>query len=159
MKGMFQKKGEEMVKDLQMKYQDLQQKQSGGTLAPIEIEKQAAAMAPRIPEGSVGIDPATIITIFTAVLPALIDCLHRNDDVDATTVAQRVADLNAKNPKRLLKRVASNVRKEARREGQHVSKEESYKMAHAIIDQTLFSTPEEVASLASNYIPLISDGT
>jgi outer membrane protein len=44
MKGMFQKKGEEMVKDLQMKYQDLQQKQAGGTLAPVEIEKQAAAL-------------------------------------------------------------------------------------------------------------------
>jgi outer membrane protein len=44
MKGMFQKKGEEMVKDLQMKYQDLQQKQSGGTMAPIEIEKQAALL-------------------------------------------------------------------------------------------------------------------
>jgi outer membrane protein len=44
MKGMFQKKGEEMVKDLQMKYQDLQQKQAGGTLAPVEIEKQAATL-------------------------------------------------------------------------------------------------------------------
>jgi outer membrane protein len=44
MKGMFQKKGEEMVKELQIKYQDLQQKQAGGTLAPIEIEKQAAAL-------------------------------------------------------------------------------------------------------------------
>lgn len=44
MKSMFQKKGEEMVKDLQMKYQTLQQKQASGELAPVEIEKQAAAL-------------------------------------------------------------------------------------------------------------------
>ena len=53
MKGMFQKKGEEMVKDLQMKYQDLQQKQAGGTLAPVEIEKQAAAL--KAEEAKVGV--------------------------------------------------------------------------------------------------------
>jgi outer membrane protein len=44
MNAMFQKKGEEMVKDLQAKYQVLQQKQSSGELAPVELEKQAAAL-------------------------------------------------------------------------------------------------------------------
>lgn len=44
MKAMFQKKGEEMVKELQTKYQALQQKQTSGELAPVEIEKQAAAL-------------------------------------------------------------------------------------------------------------------
>jgi len=44
MKTMFQKKGEDMVKDLQTKYQDLQKKQTSGELAPIEIEKQAALL-------------------------------------------------------------------------------------------------------------------
>lgn len=44
MNAMFQKKGEEMVKDLQTKYQALQQKQSSGELAPVELEKQAAAL-------------------------------------------------------------------------------------------------------------------
>lgn len=44
LKSMFQKKGEEMVKELQMKYQTLQQKQASGELAPIEIEKQAAEL-------------------------------------------------------------------------------------------------------------------
>lgn len=44
MKTMFQKKGEEMVKDLQTKYGDLQKKQTSGELAPVEIEKQAALL-------------------------------------------------------------------------------------------------------------------
>jgi outer membrane protein len=52
MKTMFQKKGEEMVKDLQAKYQALQQKQTSGELAPIEIEKQAAAL--KLEEGKLG---------------------------------------------------------------------------------------------------------
>ncbi len=44
MKAMFQKKGEEMVKSLQMKYQDFQKKQASGELAPIEADKQAALL-------------------------------------------------------------------------------------------------------------------
>jgi len=44
MKSMFQKKGEEMVKELQTKYQALQQKQASGELAPVEIEKQSTAL-------------------------------------------------------------------------------------------------------------------
>lgn len=44
LKSMFQKKGEEMVKELQMKYQELQKKQGSGELAPIEAEKQTAAL-------------------------------------------------------------------------------------------------------------------
>ena len=44
MKTMFQKKGEEMVKDLQTKYGELQKKQTSGELAPVEIEKQAALL-------------------------------------------------------------------------------------------------------------------
>lgn len=44
MKTMFQKKGEDMVKELQAKYQDLQKKQQSGELAPVEIEKQSALL-------------------------------------------------------------------------------------------------------------------
>lgn len=44
MKSMFQKKGEEMVKALQIKYQEFQKKQANGELAPIEAEKQAAVI-------------------------------------------------------------------------------------------------------------------
>ncbi|MBC7884378.1 MAG: OmpH family outer membrane protein [Saprospiraceae bacterium] len=52
MKTMFQKKGQEMVLSLQTKYQDLQKKQASGELAPIEIEKQGAAL--KLEEGQLG---------------------------------------------------------------------------------------------------------
>ena len=52
MKAMFQKKGQEMVQTLQAKYQSLQKKQQTGELAPIEIEKQAAAL--KLEEGQLG---------------------------------------------------------------------------------------------------------
>lgn len=42
MKSMFQKKGEDMVKALQLKYQEFQKKQANGELAPVEADKQAA---------------------------------------------------------------------------------------------------------------------
>lgn len=44
LKAMFQKKGQEMLQQLQMKYQELQQLQAGGQLAPVEIEKRGAAL-------------------------------------------------------------------------------------------------------------------
>lgn len=44
MKNMFKKKREDMVRELQIKYQDLQQKQAGGELAPVEIDKRAQAL-------------------------------------------------------------------------------------------------------------------
>jgi outer membrane protein len=52
MKSMFQKKGEEMIKELQTKYQDLQKKQQSGELAPIEIEKQSSLL--KAEEGKLG---------------------------------------------------------------------------------------------------------
>ncbi|MCB0660219.1 MAG: OmpH family outer membrane protein [Saprospiraceae bacterium] len=44
MKNMITKKGQDMVQTLQAKYQTLQAKQQSGELAPVEIEKQAAAL-------------------------------------------------------------------------------------------------------------------
>jgi outer membrane protein len=44
MKGMFEKKGKDMVATLQAKYQDLQKKQESGTVAPIDIQNQADAL-------------------------------------------------------------------------------------------------------------------
>ena len=52
MKAMFQKKGQEMVQSLQTKYQELQKKQQTGELAPVEIEKQSAAL--KLEEGQLG---------------------------------------------------------------------------------------------------------
>lgn len=44
LKAMFQKKGQEMLQQLQMKYQELQQQQASGQVAPIEIEKRGALL-------------------------------------------------------------------------------------------------------------------
>lgn len=44
MKNMFKKKGEEMITALQTKYQDFQQKQASGELAPVEIDKKAKVL-------------------------------------------------------------------------------------------------------------------
>ncbi|MBK9256017.1 MAG: OmpH family outer membrane protein [Saprospiraceae bacterium] len=44
MKGMFSKKGQEMVAVLRTKYQDLQKKQASGEIAPMVLEKEAATL-------------------------------------------------------------------------------------------------------------------
>ena len=121
------------------------------------IDNQVKAAANRIPHGRTGIDPITIITIFSQVLPTLIDCLHRNDDVSSTTLQDRVKAMNEKDPKRLIKRVASNLRKDAKRSGHFVDKEDSRVLAKAIIDQTINGDKTEVFAIASNYIPINSE--
>jgi outer membrane protein len=52
MKSMFEKKGKDMVTSLQNKYADLQKKQESGTVAPIELQKQADAL--KAEEGQLG---------------------------------------------------------------------------------------------------------
>ncbi|MBK9734847.1 MAG: OmpH family outer membrane protein [Saprospiraceae bacterium] len=44
MKTMFQKKGQDMVKALQTKYQELQKAQANGEIAPLEAEKQTKVL-------------------------------------------------------------------------------------------------------------------
>ncbi len=44
MKNMFKKKGEDMIRDLQNKYQELQRLQASGELAPVEIDKRAKTL-------------------------------------------------------------------------------------------------------------------
>lgn len=44
MKDMFRKKGEEMLKELQMTYQELQQKQANGELSPLELDRKTAEL-------------------------------------------------------------------------------------------------------------------
>ncbi len=44
MKAMFQKKGQEQLQELQMKYQELQQQQASGMLAPVALEQKTAEL-------------------------------------------------------------------------------------------------------------------
>ena len=52
LKAQLEKKGKDMVQTLQMKYQDLQKKQESGTVAPVELQKQAEEL--KAEEGKLG---------------------------------------------------------------------------------------------------------
>lgn len=112
-------------------------------------EKAAAETADRIDPTAMMMDPVTIIAIITQVLPIIASCFSRNDSPDPAMAAVQFRAAHESHPNRLRKRLARRVRAEA---DEPMSKEQSFIMADAIIQQML-ETPDEVIQSACNEAP------
>lgn len=104
--------------------------------------QQAELVAERIDPAEMMLDPVTIIAIVTQVLPVIASCFSRNDSPDPAMAAERFHAAYEDNPKKLRKRLARRVRAEAE---QPMTKEQSFLMANAIIQQMLASDAEVIA--------------
>lgn len=111
----------------------------------------------RVDVERVSFDPVTILTIITIVLPLLSRCFNRNDDATPETTQERVAKLYQRDPERLLRRTAKNVRQKARRDGHRMPESEAREFARAIIEETLITPPEMVASVCSGFLDTEED--
>lgn len=120
------------------------------------VDAKIKAMAERVDATSVGLDPLLVITIFTQILPSLIGCFQRNDEVSAEQASARVRYLHAKDPDRLLKRVAKSIRHESRKRVTRISKSQSEELARAFVAQAL---AESDASVADICVGLAGPGT
>jgi len=107
------------------------------------LNKQAQLAADRVDAAAVGLDPFTILTIITQVLPMLASCWNRNDSPDPAESRKKLQAYADKNPQALLKRTARRVRAEA---DTNISKIESFDIARAIIEQALSADDETVAA-------------
>lgn len=107
------------------------------------LDDQAAKAAERVDTTKVGFDPFTILTILTQVLPLLAQCWNRNDEPNATMSAVNLRRYNASHPQQLLRRTARRIRAEA---VQGMSKEDSFELARAVIEQALDADPQTVAA-------------
>ena len=112
-------------------------------------EQQARLTAERIDPTEMMMDPVTIIAIITQVLPVIASCFSRNDSPDPAMAAERFHAAYEDNPKKLRKRLARRIRAEA---DQPMTKEQSFVMADAIIQQML-ETPDEVIVAGCNEAP------
>jgi hypothetical protein len=106
------------------------------------LNKQARLAADRV-DSSVGLDPITILTIITQVLPFLTSCWNRNDSPDPAESKKKLQAYAEKSPQALLKRTARRVRSEA---DEKLTKLESFDIARAIIEQALSADEETVAA-------------
>lgn len=106
-----------------------------------DYKAKAELCAERIDAAEFGMDPITIVTIITQVLPLLADCFNRNDSPDPVEAAERLREYNRKNPQGLRKRMARRIRAEATKP---MTKEQSFTLADAIIQETIQSSDEVI---------------
>lgn len=115
------------------------------------IKNAATAAAERVDAESVGLDPITVITILTEVLPALIACFRRNDESDPQEVHETVkAQCSTPRGRKALKnRMTTRIRRQQRAQGKHLNKDAAEELAEAIIEESLAQQSEVVSSLCS----------
>ena len=112
--------------------------------------QQAELAAARVDQTEAAMDPITIVSIITQVLPIIASCWTRNDSPDPAYAAEKFREAYADNPKKLRKRLARRIRGEA---DQPMDKGQSFVLADAIIQQML-ETPDEVIVAGCNEAPV-----
>lgn len=105
------------------------------------LNEQAQLAANRVDAAAVGLDPFTILTILTTVLPVIASCWNRNDEPNPELSARNFRRYHDAHPKQLLKRTARRIRAEAT---EPMTKEQSFALAEAVIAQALEAAPEAI---------------
>jgi hypothetical protein len=95
----------------------------------------ASRAADRVDAAKYGIDPITIVTILTQVLPLLMSCWKRNELIANEPAPRSVLeDAYKKHPESMIRRTARRIRGEA---DEPMSKAMSFDLAKAVIEQSL----------------------
>lgn len=107
------------------------------------VNQQAEAVASRVDSAGFGMDPVLILTIITQVLPLVIACWNKNDEPNTSLSAASFRRYYKAKPEQCLRRTARRVRAEAT---EPMTKEQSFKLAQAIIDQANETPADTVAA-------------
>lgn len=112
------------------------------------INEAATNAAQRVDAEKVGIDPITIITILTQVLPLVISCFKRNDEADPQNIHKAVQRQSSTPAGRaaLRRRTMRRIRSEA---NTPLSKDEAFALADAVIEEALEQNPQAVAAVCA----------
>lgn len=110
----------------------------------MSLQANAERIAGKVDANLVGLDPITIVTILTTVLPLLISCFKKQDEPEPAEVAEAVRDANARNPRKLLRRTTRSVKHES---DVRLTTQQAEEIAQAIIDDAC-SQPDSVVAEA-----------
>lgn len=111
-----------------------------------ELIREAATAAAQRVDDSVGLDPVTIITILTQVLPLVISCFKRNDEPQAEDIQNAVKQQMATNPERLRRRTMRRIKSES---DEPMTRSQAFALADAVIEEALNQNPQMVASVCA----------
>jgi len=99
--------------------------------------------------GNVGMDPITVLKIVQVVLPLLIRCFGGDDQPDPSQVRASLVEQNAKQPRRLRRRMTARIM----RDSDHpLTREQAEAIAEATIDESLTKNDEEVTSFVKLHL-------
>jgi hypothetical protein len=84
------------------------------------------------------------LPLIMPIVTQALQCLFHNDDVEPSEVQSRVEKMNAKNPKRLHRRMKRNALAVARREGKRLTDAQADQVATEAIDACLQSSSDIV---------------
>lgn len=115
--------------------------------------------------GGYGIDPVTIGILVNTVLPLIIGCFKKKDNVTPDQVQSRVAELHAKNSKLLHRRLSKAYQEQALKAGKEesnatgkpykkkvyeLSDEAAYQLAHATIQEALSARSTAISEFCAS---------
>ena len=84
------------------------------------------------------------LPLVAPIVMQALQCLFHNDDVEPSEVQSRVEKMNAKNPRRLHRRMKRNALAVARREGKRLTDAQADQLATEAIDACLQSSSDLV---------------
>ncbi len=115
-----------------------------------DFESTAAGITDRIiaehGEGY-GLDPVTIITLVTTILPGILKCWQDRDEVPPAAALDRIRRMHKRNPERLQSKLARSISYGAQQKGQHLTVDQCHDMAAAMIAEAVGSSEEVVYGL------------
>lgn len=118
------------------------------------LQDRAKAAAARVDVGAlsddlqqkVGIDPFTIISLITTILPLLAQCFNRDQPAPPEQTAAKIRDWNERNPQSLLRKTARRIRGEA---DDPMTKADSFELARAVIAEACEADDADVAAVVA----------
>jgi len=109
----------------------------------LTLKDNARLIASRVDSESVLLDPITIFTIITQVLPLVVACWNKNDEPNAELSSVNFKRYHSAHPEQVRRRLARRIRGEA---DAPMTKSQSLEFADAIIAQVLESSVATVAA-------------
>lgn len=104
------------------------------------LKLQAEAAAALVDAEAVGMDPITIASILTQVLPLVVSCWNKNVEPNAELSAKSFVMYYQSKPDECLRRTARRIKWES----DEVTRRQSFLLAQAVIDQAMNSSQEEI---------------
>jgi len=94
-----------------------------------------------------GLDPVTIVTLVTTILPGILKCWQDRDEVPPAAALDRIRRMHKRNPERLQNKLARSISFGAQQKGHHLTVDQCHDMAAAMIAEAVGSDEEVVYGL------------